>query len=65
MKEIIVTFTLFLSALSSLAFAEGGADRLQEKNEILVQEAMAAQAEAKSDTQKTTKSDEEANSESN
>ncbi|WP_148059802.1 co-regulatory protein PtrA N-terminal domain-containing protein [Pseudomonas protegens] len=65
MKEIIVAFTLFLSALSSLAFAEGGADRLQEKNEILVQEAKAAQAEAKSDTQKTTKSDEEANSESN
>ncbi|MGE8412694.1 MAG: co-regulatory protein PtrA N-terminal domain-containing protein [Pseudomonas sp.] len=61
MKNLIIAITFFLPALSSQAFAEGGADRLQEKNEARVQEAMAAQAKSKNDTQITTKSEDKEN----
>lgn len=64
MKNLIVACTLFLSALSSLAFAEGGGDRLHEKNQIHAQQALAAQEKAKSETQNTAKSGVEANAKS-
>ncbi|KII27581.1 hypothetical protein NL64_26955 [Pseudomonas fluorescens] len=62
MNKLIVACSLFLSVLSSLAFAEDGADRLHEKNEIHVQEAQAAKQKAKNETQNTAKSCVEANS---
>lgn len=64
MKKLIIACTLFLSALSSLAFAEGGGDRLHEKNQAHVQEALAAQEKAKNESQNTAKSGVEANAKS-
>lgn len=64
MKKLIAKGALLLSIVSSLALAEGGADRLQERNEIRIQEAMAEQEKSKSDTQNTAKSEDKTNSES-
>lgn len=64
MKKLIVACTLFLSALSSMAFAEDGADRVLKRNEARVQEALAAQEKTKDDNQNTAKSDVEPNSKS-
>lgn len=64
MKKLIVACTLLLSALSSMAFAEGGADRVFERNEVRVQQALAAQEKTKNDNQNTAKSDVEPNAKS-
>ncbi|WP_141232880.1 hypothetical protein [Pseudomonas sp. Irchel 3A7] len=64
MKKLIVASTLLLSALSSMAFAENGGDRVFERNVIRVQEAIAAQEKAKYTNQNTAKSDVEEKSKS-
>ena len=64
MKNIIVACTLSLSALSSLAFAEEGGDRVHERNKIHVQEALAAQEKATGENRNTAESGVEANSKS-
>jgi len=64
MKRIIVACTLFVSALSSVAFAENGSDRLIERIEIRAQEVLTAKEKAQNDNQNTAKSDEKSRSKS-
>jgi hypothetical protein len=64
MKKLVVACALFLSVLSSWAFAADGGDRLHERNEAHVQEALAAQGKAKNEIQNTAKSGVEADSKS-
>ncbi|WP_032831820.1 co-regulatory protein PtrA N-terminal domain-containing protein [Pseudomonas sp. GM78] len=64
MKKLIIACTLFLSALSSTAFAEGGADRVFERNEARVQQALSAQEKTKTENQNTAKSNIEPNAKS-
>ena len=63
MSKFIVTCALTLSLFSSLAFAEGGGDRVFERNQARAQEALAAQQKDHSDIEDTVKSDTPADSE--
>lgn len=55
----MIAHALVLSMFSSLVFAEGGADRVFERSEARVKEAVAAAQKKQDDHQNTAKSDAE------
>lgn len=57
MKKLIIAHALTLFLFSSLSFAEGGADRISERNETRAQEAFAAQQKTENDNNNSAKSD--------
>lgn len=59
MKKLIIFHALAFSVFSSLVFAEGGGDRVFERNEVLVQKALAARGKIGNDIQNTVKSEDE------
>lgn len=57
MKKLIIIHALVLSIFSSLAFAEGGGDRVFERNEARAHKALAAREKTGNHIQNTVKSE--------